>query len=254
MIRRGASWYQIGYRLIVLLLALTLAACPTRAPAPKPVAIPAPERSTAAPHEGRPYEIVSAESLLRIVVYRGGALAKAGHNHVIASHAVTGAIYVPADLTRASFELHIPVAELTVDEPALRVSENSPDFPPDVPESAKEGTRRNMLSEALLDGARYPEIVLRAERLERVAGGAPNEMIAHAEVLVRDQKHSIIVPVRYELGADEVSGSGEMPLKQSDLGLTPFSALLGALQVQDEMRIKFRIVGHAAKVTTARGQ
>jgi hypothetical protein len=40
----------------------------------------------------------------------------------------------------------------------------------------------------------------------------------------------------------QVRISGEMPLRQSDLGLTPFSAMLGALQVEDEMRVKFRIV------------
>jgi hypothetical protein len=42
-----------------------------------------------------------------------------------------------------------------------------------------------------------------------------------------------------------------MPLRQTDLGLTPFTALLGALQVQDEMQISFRIVARAATVKSA---
>jgi hypothetical protein len=33
-------------------------------------------------------------------------------------------------------------------------------------------------------------------------------------------------------------------VRQTDLGLKPFSAMLGALQVQDEMRVRFRIVAH----------
>ena len=41
--------------------------------------------------------------------------------------------------------------------------------------------------------------------------------------------------------------SGELPLRQSDLGLTLFSAMLGALQVQDEMHVSFRIVARAAE-------
>ena len=36
-------------------------------------------------------------SLLEIRVYRAGALASAGHNHIIASHDLTGTVYVPAD-------------------------------------------------------------------------------------------------------------------------------------------------------------
>jgi hypothetical protein len=41
--------------------------------------------------------------------------------------------------------------------------------------------------------------------------------------------------------------SGELPIKQTDLGLTPFSAMLGALQVQDELRVRFRIVARRAQ-------
>jgi hypothetical protein len=35
---------------------------------------------------------------------------------------------------------------------------------------------------------------------------------------------------------------GSFELRQTALGLTPFSLMLGALQVQDAMRIKFEIV------------
>jgi len=38
-----------------------------------------------------------------------------------------------------------------------------------------------------------------------------------------------------------LTATGEFSFKQSDLGLTPFTALMGALAVQDEMRVKFRI-------------
>jgi polyisoprenoid-binding protein YceI len=205
-----------------------------------------------APHEGQPYDIASGESLLTILVFRGGALAKAGHNHVIASRSLTGTIYVPADVGRSTFELHVPVAELTVDEPALRAKQGGGDFPPDVPDSAREGTHRNMLGEALLDGAHHPEIVLQSERLEPSGEGLGSQVLAHVQTTVRDRRRSITVPVHYELSADQLLVSGEFPPRQSDLGLTPFSALLGALQVQDEMKVEFRIRAHAAKTQPAR--
>ena len=200
-------------------------------------------------HEGHPYDIVSADSLLTIQAFRGGALAKAGHNHVIASHTLTGTLYVPADPARASFEIHMPVVDLTIDEAVLRAEENSEDFPPDIPDSAKQGTRRNMLSAALLDGEHFPEVVLRSERLEPAPGAAGSQLIAHVEVTVRDHTSSVVVPVHYEQQRDQIVVSGELPLKQSALGLTPFSALLGALQVVDELKIRFRVVAHAATTT-----
>jgi hypothetical protein len=60
------------------------------------------------------------------------------------------------------------------------------------------------------------------------------------------------VPLHYEQHADEVVVSSEFPLKQTDLGLTPFSALLGALQVVDEMKVRVHIVARAAATQTGR--
>ncbi|HVW70882.1 MAG TPA: YceI family protein [Steroidobacteraceae bacterium] len=177
-------------------------------------------------------------------IFRGGPLAKAGHNHVIASHALHGTLYVPSDPARVTFQVDVPVAELTVDEAALREQEHSDEFPPEVPDSAKQGTRKNMLGPALLDAERYPDVLLEAERLEPVASGAAGDWLAHVRVTVRDCVSSVVVPAHSASGDGSVVVSGEFPLKQTDLGLTPFSALLGALQVVDEMQVRFRIVAH----------
>jgi len=239
--------------LMVTALAVSLAGCPTRpnAPYPPPGAqrrVPGqnPPGPAGQAHEGRPYDIASEESLLTLQVFRGGPLAKAGHNHVIASHTLRGTLYVPADLTRTTFEVHFPVAELTVDEASLRAKENEADFPPDVPDSAKEGTRKNMLGNALLDAEHYPEIDLSSSGLEQ----SGSQWLAHVKVTVRSHESTVAVPVRYEPHGDQIAVSGEFPLKQTDLGLTPFSALLGALQVVDEMKVRFHIVAHAAVTQT----
>ena len=229
------------------LLAATLGGCPLRPPvpaAPPPGTLP----EQPAPHAGAPYDVVPEVSLLVIRVYRGGTLASAGHNHVIASHDLGGSIYVPADILRSSFELHVPVATLTIDEAALRALEASADFPPDVSESAKEGTRRNLLGEALLDGEHNPEIVLRALSL---AAADADTVLARLQCTVRGQAHTLTVPVHYERVNGTLTVSGATVLRQTDLGLTPFSAMLGALQVQDEMRVSFHIEARAARVLNA---
>ena len=210
---------------------------------------------------GRPYDIASSDSLLTLRVFRGGPLAKAGHNHVIASHTLRGTFYVPADLARTTFEVHLPVTELTIDEAALREGEHSEEFPPDIPDSAKEGTRKNMLSGALLDGEHYPEILLQSGSLEPAPAGSGAQSpagtslrlqwLAHIQVKVRDSTRTVIAPVHLEQQADAIVLTGEFPLKQSDLGLTPFTALLGALQVVDEMKVRFHIVARAATTTRA---
>ena len=234
----------LGVSLAGILL-LSLGGCPTRPQGPEPSSsakiapTPPPQR-----HEGRPFDVASNESLLTILAFRGGTLAKVGHNHVIASHDVTGTFYVPEDVSHSTFELHIPVAQLAIDEPDLRAKEG-PEFPKDVPDSAKEGTRRNMLSEALLNGAQYSEIVMTAQHIDTTTPGS--QVRADVRITVRDQTHTISVPVTYSLSNGQLTASGELPLKQSDLGLTPFTAMLGALTVQDEMKVRFHFVAGEAR-------
>ena len=64
------------------------------------------------------------------------------------------------------------------------------------------------------------------------------------QALVRGAAHEFDVLVRYERAGQRLVVSGDTVLKQSELGLKPFSAMLGALQVQDEMHISFRILAH----------
>jgi polyisoprenoid-binding protein YceI len=229
-----------------------LASCSTQGPAPAPPAGPAavapPRGGTqreGLPHIGRPYDLDATASLLTIAVYRAGPLARAGHNHVIASHELTGTVYVAPDLQESSCTVRIPVDSLTVDEPQLRASEGA-DFPPQVPDEARAGTRRNMLSAAVLAAEAFPTIDLTCAGVVALpAANGPRALEARLQTQVRGQTHSITLRLSYELSAERLSADGELPVNQSDLGITPFSAMLGALQVQDQMRVRIHLVARA---------
>ena len=206
---------------------------PAETPAPAPVAAE-PTAALVGAHE---YQVVGEESLLQILVYRGGAMSRLGHNHVIASHHLAGLVLVADDVTQTRFDIGIPVNELTIDEPAMREQAGA-DFPPGVPQSARDGTRKNMLSEALLDGEKYPEIRLRAT--EVVAAGEVHDV--GVEITIKGEVRNVRVPVTLERRAGALTARGEFPLKQSELGFKPFSVAMGTLVVLDEMRIHFEVV------------
>ena len=231
--------------LAVVLLAVLLGGCPSPPRRPAPPAAPSvPEQ--AAPRterEGRRFQIDSSASLLTIQVLRGGALARAGHNHIVASHDLAGTAYVPESLSAVSFEVHLPVEQLTVDEDDLR-KQAGPDFPPGVPDEAKAGTKKNMLGEAMLDSNRYPQIVLQSEAVRRAPEGSGIE--AQVRAIVRDRAFALVVPMQYRLDGDTLEVNGEMPLKQTDVGITPFSLFGGALKVEDGMKIRFHIIARAS--------
>jgi polyisoprenoid-binding protein YceI len=214
-------------------------------PAPSPVPY---ELGEPLPADARRFEVVPGRSLVSILVYRAGTLAAAGHNHVVASHDVRGVVAFTPDVARSRFRLRMPVATLTVDEPELRRAAGD-DFATEIPASAQAGTLRNMLSAAVLDAERFPEVLLRAEAIEAAPGGA----LATVRITLRGETRVLAVPVRYEQKGDELLADGELRLRQSDFGIAPFTALLGAMRVQDEITVRFRILASEAAHRALRG-
>ena len=221
----------------ILLLAAALTACPQ---AQRPEAPAGPTPAPGVPQRdftgATAYQVKGEESVVRILVYKGGAFSAAGHNHLIASHNLSGTVYVHDDVKHCGFDLVMPVTLLEVDEANLRQEEGE-DFKAQVPDSAKQGTKKNLLSEALLDGERYPGIELSSTKIE----GTKEAMQASVHVKVKDQERDIQVPVAVKYEGDHLTATGEFAVKQSELGLKPFSVLGGALQVQDQMKVKFSI-------------
>jgi polyisoprenoid-binding protein YceI len=213
-----------------------LAGCQTSPPPEKSPPAAAPAAEFAIPANSTEYRVVSGESLLQILVYRGGAMARLGHNHVIASNRLEGSVYVTEDPAQTRFDVRFPVNELTIDEPGQREKAGA-DFPPGVPENARIGTRTNLLSEALLDGANHPEIRLRATDV--VAAGEGYDI--GVEITIKDQVRAVRVPTNVVRSDGALTATGEFPLKQSDLGLKPFSVAMGTLVVLDDMKVRFEL-------------
>jgi hypothetical protein len=186
---------------------------------------------------GPAYHIDAVQSELRLLVYRAGPLARLGHNHVIINRALAGWVDVQEPLSSASFSLRVPVVEFVVDD-ALARGEEGVDFSAAVSDDAKAGTRHNMLGTALLDADRYPTITLTSTGIRQ----QPGQLLATMTVDLAGHESAIVVPFRLETSADRIAASGTVVLRQSELGLTPISVMLGALQVQDEVTIKFKLI------------
>ncbi|MDP9083313.1 MAG: YceI family protein [Pseudomonadota bacterium] len=224
----------------VAVLLCMLAAC--GAPKPRPNAAPHPVQSP--PPQVSPrthvYRIDAAHSELRILVYRAGPLARLGHNHVMVNRALEGSVNLESPQSASSFSLRIPVADFVVDDPQSR-SEEGVDFPGEIPDEAKSGTLRNMLSASLLHAADYPVITVDSTAVQG-ANGAFSGTLA-----IEVAGHESTIKAPFTLASDEqrLRAMGSMELRQSDLGLTPYSLMLGALQVQDMVRLKFSITAVA---------
>lgn len=171
--------------------------------------------------------IDAKRSLVAIDVRRGGTLARLGHDHVVASHDVTG--YV--DITAGRADLYVALERLRVDEPALRAEAglSSP-----VSDEAIAGTRRNMLDK-VLESERYPLAFIRITR------AAIDRSTLSVTITLHGTEKTFEVPAQIATTPDGLNISGQMTFNQTDFGITPFSILGGAIQVQDRVNLRFKI-------------
>ena len=214
-------------------LAVLVAACapPLREAPPEPAsaARAAPAEFPRAFYEqtlsrGQPvYRIEPASSLVAITVRRGGSLGRLGHDHVVASRSVQGLV-APGE---GRADLYLPLAELSVDEPALRVEAELDTQPGEADIAA---TRANMLDK-VLEVQRFPFALI----------GVKTTAEARLDVAItlHGQTRHFEVPARIAAARGEMKISGALEFDQSEFGIVPFSVLGGAIQVQDRLSLRF---------------
>lgn len=216
-------------KLTLISVLCALSACtplppPASVPASAPVAI-APAKAPAPAQDAGPLLRIDAEqSLIVATVRRGGILARLGHDHVVASHNVSGTV-APAQ-NRADFTFRLD--QMTIDEADLRRTAGLEKQPS---ADAIEGTRHNMLTK-VLDADRYPIVSIHAER---VAAGQPLQVAITLHGVTR----TLAIPVQLREENNIINVKGTVNLKQTDFGLTPFSVMGGAMSVQDQMELRF---------------
>jgi hypothetical protein len=183
------------------------------------------------------YAIDRNDSLVRIYVYRAGLVSFLGHDHVVSTNVINGGLsYSPPPALDAEFKLTLPVDALAVDDPEQRKSVGGR-FSEPVTAEARAGTRRNMLSEKVLDAAQYPYIKITGHWLD----GSPSHGTVAATIGVRDTLRNYKVPVDIQMQDGRLVVTGMLHILQTELGIAPLSILGGALKVADGVDVRFTL-------------
>jgi polyisoprenoid-binding protein YceI len=222
---------------VIVVLALAGCAAPVREAAQK-AAVPKefPESHyREALAAGKPvYRVDPKESLIVIEVRRAGKFANLGHDHVVASHDARG--WITPEEGRA--DLYVPLEDLVVDEAALRKESG---FTTQPSESDIEGTRANM-HDKVLEVEKFPFALVRVTGAD---AKAQNATLAVALTL-HGTTRSFKVPAKLEAERERLSITGRLSFDQSDLGITPYSVLGGAIAVRDRVDLRFHVVARRA--------
>ena len=190
------------------------------------------------------YRVDSDASWLRVLAWPDGPLKRFGHHHVISHHEFSGTVSVAPNPLESTFMLELAVADLAVDDPDQRALEGE-DFEGEVPEDDIEGTRANMLGVDLLNAEQFPKIQIQSSSID---GNLPDVSIVATFTVIGTQQ-TVTIPASIELTDDSLVVTGQLELTHGELGLSPFTAMGGALSVRDLLVLKYEIVG--ARVTAA---
>ena len=224
---------------LLLAAALLASGCAQVPPTPpQPTRPGAPDLDAAYYHDAagrgaKVYRVEPGDSLVVARVYRGGRLAKLGHDHVVSSREPRG--FIDADQGRG--DLYLALESLVVDDPAQRAAAGF-DSTPSEPDIA--GTRSNML-EKVLEAERFPFVVLRVR--------AVAQDVLEGELSLHGVTRPVRIPAKIESRGERLEASGSFTINQTEFGIEPFAVFGGALAVQDRIDLSFAI--RAARITDA---
>lgn len=259
---RAGIHRTLGYLLLAVLLAVLLAGCsstglpplatnPPLSDAPAP-STPATDPSTTPPAAAQldSLELTTGELILH--VGKAGRLARLGHNHLVATEQLTGNAWLDSAGTLQA-RLSLVVATLSVDDPERRAfyraqTDASTDWAevyrstPSTKNLAD--TRANMLGSKVLDATNFPVITITATASAAAAelsASTAGSLNTELTMRVRDVDTHLPVTLHWvRLAAGHIRWHSNFALTHTELGLTPFSALGGALSVAQQLNFEVR--------------
>jgi hypothetical protein len=123
-----------------------------------------------------------------------------------------------------------PTIEAPID---VRFQARAIEPPKDIPPADRERMRENMCGREVLDVSRFPTIELHG----RYVGTRERGMLS-GDLYVRGAPRRLSVPIQVLWSEGPILARGAWEGRLTDLGIKPFKALLGALKLEDWIRLR----------------
>lgn len=168
----------------------------------------------------RRHQLGPDNATLQVKSYREGIVSKAGHDLVIDVTGWQATVTSGEDLTPVS-------VELSADPRSLRVRHGHGGAKP-LSDKDREDIAKRIDTEVLGGAA----IDFRSTGVERL--GEDGRLRVSGDLRIAGKARPVSVELRME---PDGHVGGTVPLKQSEWGIKPYTALMGALKVRDELEV-----------------
>lgn len=173
---------------------------------------------TVVPLFGQERAIDTRRSKITIHVGKSGLLSAAAHNHTIDAPIASGRIRESAP---AQIEFTVEAAKMTV-EPDPKI------------DAQDRATIQTHMEDLVLEAKKYPQIVFRSSRIERLPNG---EWKADGDLTL----HGVTKAVSLTVKQTGDAYTTHTVLKQTDFGIKPISIGGGIIKVKNEIELDFQI-------------
>jgi polyisoprenoid-binding protein YceI len=185
------------------------------------------------------YRLDPTRSLLYVRVFKDPDAVAAGlsHDHIIAATGWSGDVtWNVDDPGQCAVSITVPVAGLDPDADYLREMVG---LEGTLDSNTRASVRKNMLSKAQLDADQFGEIRFTAASCS-AAGGAVN---VTGDLQIHGVSRTVTVAMSADADGERFSAQGDLPIRATDYGFKPFTAMLGALKNLDRMTLGINVSG-----------
>ncbi|HSL17234.1 MAG TPA: YceI family protein [Methylomirabilota bacterium] len=183
------------------------------------------------------YRIDPEASELVVRLFKGGIASAFAHDHVIEATSFSGSvIWDPERPREARVRLTVDARELVADRAALRAEYG---LDTKLLDDDRAEIQSTMASDEQLDVLAHPEMSFTSTSV-RVAEGGGVEV--SGDLLLHGTTHVVTFTSTPRVDNGTLSADAEIPFRQSDYGIEPYRAMLGAIRNKDEALLIVRLV------------
>ncbi|MDF1665085.1 MAG: YceI family protein [Planctomycetota bacterium] len=169
------------------------------------------------------------KSEFKIYVWKAGIASGFAHDHIMSVEDFKGqVVYDEKDPSKSNVFIRVEAKSLKVLDPKVKAAD-------------KRKIKKSMDSDEVLNVKKYPKITFKSTKVE-VKKAAGNVLKVTGKMSLCGQTKTISFPVKIERKGGKLVASGAFKLRQTEFGMKPYSALLGAIKVKDLVDVKFTIV------------
>jgi polyisoprenoid-binding protein YceI len=183
------------------------------------------------------YSIDPGRSEMVVKIFKAGLASGLAHDHVIRASEFAGTVvWNPGQPTAAQIEIQADARALVVDEPEVRARYQ---VEGELSDDKRRDVRETMESAKQLDVQAHPDMAFHSTSVRATGDGS---IEVTGDLTLHGVTRSISFRTSPVLVEGTLSAEAEIDFLQSDFGIKPYTAMLGAVKNQDGAKLLVRLV------------